>query len=255
MIKAIFFDLDGTLVQTEVLKARSYAEAIAELSENTILQEEVLQQFEHLVGLSRMEVVKGLVNKFKSKLIAHVGVDSSDEAMGGKILSLRLERYHKILSDTRLLARHFCPFNLGLLKALKKDGHTVAIATMSHLKEAKTVVGSMGIIDEIDFFITKDQVLHGKPNPEIYLRAMDHFKLKPEECLVIEDSVQGVLAAINAEIPVFAVTNDITRKSIHKSSLLPEAFIVDDLTGLHKRVYDYIETQNSEADVIMASES
>ncbi|MEK6224169.1 MAG: HAD hydrolase-like protein, partial [Thermodesulfobacteriales bacterium] len=63
MIKALIFDLDGTLVQTEVLKAESYAKAAVELNPS-LKEEDVVEGFKDFVGLSRKEVAKGLLNKF-----------------------------------------------------------------------------------------------------------------------------------------------------------------------------------------------
>ena len=64
MIRAMIFDLDGTLVQTEKLKALSYAKAALELCPHDISEEEVLAEFKIVVGLSRREVSEALVEKF-----------------------------------------------------------------------------------------------------------------------------------------------------------------------------------------------
>ena len=86
---------------------------------------------------------------------------------------------------------------------------------------------------------------NGKPHPEIYLKSKDTLNVKPEECLVIEDSVNGIKAGLNAEMNVFAVTNDITRDAVHAAKLLSDDFIVDDLTGLKPRVYRFLSNQRN----------
>jgi beta-phosphoglucomutase-like phosphatase (HAD superfamily) len=68
MIKAIIFDLDGTLIQTEVLKATSYARAINFLTKCKVSKDRVLDIFGRFVGLSRQEVVGGLAKHFKFEL-------------------------------------------------------------------------------------------------------------------------------------------------------------------------------------------
>jgi len=64
MIRAVIFDLDGTLVQTERLKSLSYARAAVELCPRTITEEEVLEAFKDVVGLPRWEVAQSLVERF-----------------------------------------------------------------------------------------------------------------------------------------------------------------------------------------------
>ncbi len=64
MVKAMIFDLDGTLVQTEKLKALSYARAAVELCPHEIEQSEVIEAFKDVVGLSRREVATALVERF-----------------------------------------------------------------------------------------------------------------------------------------------------------------------------------------------
>lgn len=64
MIRAMIFDLDGTLVQTEKLKALSYARAAVKLCPHELNEEEVVEAFKEVVGLSRREVASALVEKF-----------------------------------------------------------------------------------------------------------------------------------------------------------------------------------------------
>ena len=90
MIKALIFDLDGTLIQTEVLKASSYAQAISQLSNDKIREQEVLDIFQKYVGLSRPEVVAGLRGEFNEMLKTRIG--------DGRITS-KLRRKDNIMPD------------------------------------------------------------------------------------------------------------------------------------------------------------
>ena len=98
----------------------------------------------------------------------------------------------------------------------------------------------MGSYEKFSLVLTRDDVDEGKPDPEIYLLAAERLGLRTDECLVIEDSVNGIKAAQNAGIPVFAVTNDVTRQSVHDCRLLEPEFIVDDLNELNDRVGQFI---------------
>ena len=59
--------------------------------------------------------------------------------------------------------------------------------------------------NEFDFVIGGDAVLHGKPNPELFLRVLKHFNINNDEALVLEDSFNGIMASPNAGIPVICV--------------------------------------------------
>jgi beta-phosphoglucomutase-like phosphatase (HAD superfamily) len=67
--------------------------------------------------------------------------------------------------------------------------------------------------------------------------------VEADECIVIEDSVAGIKAALSANMIVFAVTNSITKDSVHSSKLLDKKFIVDNPAELKTRVYDFIKDQ------------
>ncbi len=240
MIKAVLFDLDGTLIQTEVLKATSYARAIEVLTHQEIKETEVLEVFGRFVGLSRAEVVQGLSGHFEMALQKHV--KERDFSIIQEILiEKRLKIYREIIEDAHLLSQHFCPFTMGLLHNLQSDGFTTVLATMSHLPEAKRITTIMGIYESFDLFLTREDVMEGKPDPEIYTKARTKLGLRAEECLIIEDSVNGIKAGQHAGMPVFAVTNMVTRSSVHNCNLLDDRFIIDHLPDLTKGVYDFIK--------------
>lgn len=238
-IKAVLFDLDGTLIQTEVLKADSYAMAITELTKGTVEKKQVLEIFNQFVGLSRMDVVQGLSTHFYKELSTHLSGNTM-EAIGKRLIERRLALYREVLENTALLSRHFCQYTLGLFHRLYRENYTLVLATMSHLPEAKKVTEAIGIYDKFNLVLTRDDVENGKPAPDIYNKAKEVLGLSPEQCLVIEDSPNGIMAAQNAGMPVFAVTNSITRESVHNCNLLDPYFIIDDLTQLETVVCDFL---------------
>ena len=241
-IKAVLFDLDGTLIQTEVLKADSYAMAIAELTQGAVEKKQVLDIFNQFVGLSRTEVVQGLSKYYYKELSTHLS-EFTLENIGKKLIEKRLALYREVLENIALLSKHFCRNTLGLFHRLYRENYTLVLATMSHLPEAKKVTEAIGIYDKFDLILTRDDVENGKPAPDIYNKAKEHFGLSSEQCLVIEDSPNGIMAAQNAGMPVFAVTNSITRASVHHCNLLDPSFIIDDLTQLETVVCGFLESR------------
>ena len=237
MIKAIIFDLDGTLVQTEILKARSYADAVNRLTNGIVKIEQVLDVFKNYVGLSRYEVAAGLISLYTDFFVDQ---KLSRDDLIKLLIDTRLNIYEKMILNKDVLKEYFCEYNLGLLNAVYEDKFFTGLATMSQCEQADKVLKVLGIRDKFKYVITRDEVMNGKPNPEIYLKMLKQLKVRPEETIVIEDSVTGIKAAQNADINVFAVTNSITKSSVHKSNLLPAEFIIDDPKYLKERIYNFI---------------
>ncbi len=216
MIKALIFDLDGTLVQTEVLKAESYARAAVEL-DGSLTEDEVIEAFKDYVGLSRKEVAMGLLKRFKLERAAGMRMrEFHVHTPWQAYVDIRLDTYFKMISDPAILKAHLCPYNLGLLKWARGRGYPTGLGTMSHRKEADRVLDVLGIRSEFDFIATIQDVEHGKPDPEIYNLLAGELKVPHADCLVVEDSASGVEAALAAGMNCIAVTTDFTREGVHK---------------------------------------
>jgi len=241
MIKAIIFDLDGTLVQTEIVKAHSYAKAIASLSNNEVTENEVIQNFKNYVGLSRIEVAKNLVNDYWRQLRS---LSDSGDVVSNLLIEKRLAIYNTMLEDPTVLPKYCCTMTMGFLRTVKQDNFLTGLATMSHCAQVEKVLAITNIRDQFKYVITRDEIDKAKPNPEIYIRMKNKLKIEVDECIVIEDSPAGIKAALSAKMNVFAITNSITRESVHKSKLLDERFIIDNPAELKSRVYEFINTRN-----------
>lgn len=229
MMQAVIFDLDGTLVQTEILKAKSYATAVVRLSENQLTEAEIIDEFKNVVGLSRKEVAVHLINKFKledaaRKRMADFGVTTPWQAL----VQVRLEVYQTYFNDPAVLKSYRCPYNLNLLKTVRKKSLKTGLATMSHCEQTGNVLRILEIMDLFDFIATRDDVETGKPDPEIYLLVASQLAVAPGNCLVIEDSVSGIKAALAAGMYCIAVTNEFTLKPVVESDILDQHWIVTD---------------------------
>jgi len=233
MIKAMIFDLDGTLVQTEKLKALSYARAAVELCPSEIKESEVLEAFKDVVGLSRQQVASSLMERFDlretaRKCMDEFGVSTPWQAF----VQVRLAIYQQMLADPQVIRDNQWSHNLALLAQARRENCKVGLATMSYCSQVKRVLEILELNDAFDFVASRDDVKHGKPDPEIYLLAARELGVNPGESLVIEDSPSGVQAALNAGMNVVAVSTPFTRQRLHEGGLLPEGHIVDDPTDL-----------------------
>ena len=228
MIRAFVFDLDGTLVETEKLKALSYARAAAELRPD-LDEREVLAAFVDFVGLSREEVAVGLMRRFGLEDVARARIgEFGVEKPWQAYVMVRLRIYEELLSDTQRVLSVRYPHNLALLSDVRRQNYLTALATQSHREEAMLVLKILGVVDEFDVIATREDVEHGKPDPEMHLLVARELGVRPEECLAVEDSPTGVRAALAAGAQVIAVTTDLTRQKFRDSDVLDRSHVVDD---------------------------
>ncbi|NIR47698.1 HAD family phosphatase [candidate division KSB1 bacterium] len=242
MIKAIIFDLDGTLVQTERLKAISYAQAAVELRPEDLDEEAVVRAFKDVVGLSRHEVAQALMQRFELEDAARARMSEFDVNQPWQAyVQIRLRIYDEMSTDPQILQEHACPYNIGLLHDARERGLLTGLATMSYCAQVNRVLRILDLKDEFDFVASRDDVETGKPDPEIYQLVAKQLNVKPEACLVIEDSSSGVKAALAADMQCIVVTTDFTRKAIHSSDVIDKRWVVDDpseLLSVAKQVMD-----------------
>ncbi len=229
MIDTMIFDLDGTLVQTERLKALSYAKAAVELCPYTITEDKVIDAFKDVVGLSRKEVAEQLVERFDlaakaGKRMADFGVDSVWEAF----IQVRLNYYNEMMDDPAMIRDNQWAHNVKVLEQVRDHGCKVALATMSHREQVDRVLDILEFTDKFDVVATRDDVENGKPDPEIYNLVLNKLGSKPENTIVLEDSPSGVKAGLNAGLHVIAVSTPFTRDGLRQIDQLDEQWIVDE---------------------------
>jgi phosphoglycolate phosphatase-like HAD superfamily hydrolase len=159
MIQAMIFDLDGTLVQTEKLKALSYARAVIELCPQEVSESQVVEAFKQVVGLARHEVAQYLVKEFNleekaAQRMGDFGVSTAWQAF----IQVRLQHYQAMLTDPQILLDHRWPNNLALLEGARRANCKTGLATMSSCRQAQMVLGILQLKDEFDFVATRDDV-------------------------------------------------------------------------------------------------
>jgi beta-phosphoglucomutase len=245
MIRAMIFDLDGTLVQTEKLKAMSYAKAVVDLCPQEIQESEVLDAFKEVVGLSRKEVAEQLIDRFAlgeslRKRMSEFGVDTPWQAF----IQVRLRYYEELLADPDILRKNRWPHNVALLQEARRANCLLGLATMSYCAQVQRVLKILELENTFDFVASREDVEHGKPDPEIYNLVASQLSVPAEECLVIEDSPSGVEAALAAGMWVIAVTTPFTRDAFRKNRLLDRRWVVEDPKMLPQVLSDLVAEQN-----------
>jgi HAD superfamily hydrolase (TIGR01509 family) len=237
----MIFDLDGTLVQTEKLKALSYAKAAVSLQPK-LDEAVVVEAFKDVVGLSRREVATSLVGRFSlaeaaGTRMAEFGVTTPWQAF----VQVRLHIYDEMLADPEVLRANQWPHNMALLRQARISCEKVGLATMSYCQQVQYVLDILDLREAFDFVASRDDVEKGKPDPEIYSLVAKELSMAASECLVVEDSPAGVEAALAAGMEAVAVSTPFTRARLHQSNLLPPSRIVDDPANLIATVAHIVE--------------
>ncbi len=229
MISAVLFDMDGTLVETEELKALSHGRSVNELRPDVPEEDAAAAYADDLVGHSRQEVATALVKRFGLEAAARKRMDESGEEEPWQVLvRIRYGIYEALLEDSDLLLEKRYPHNIALLQKLRGEGYPTACATMSHRHQVDRILSVLGLGDDFDVIATADDIQRGKPDPEIDLLVAEKMGVPPEEFLVIEDSAAGVGAALAAGMKVVAVPTKITGKGLRKSDILEDRWVVED---------------------------
>lgn len=188
-IKGVLFDMDGVILDTEKLYTRFWQEAAQSLG-FPMTQEMAL-------GMRSLSREKG-----ERQLKAYLGENIDYQ----KVRETRIKMMTAFINESGVELK---PGVLELLDFLKEKGIKTSIATSSPLDRTKEYLSQVGLVDAFDELVSGHMVPHGKPEPDIYLYAAAKLGLKPEECLVIEDSPTGLLAGMRAGgIPVMIPDQD-----------------------------------------------
>ena len=127
------------------------------------------------------------------------------------------------------------PGVIKLIDSLKEHGFRMALASSAPVENIQLLTIGLGINNYFQSVISDDDVTEGKPDPQVFLLAAQELGVDPENCIVIEDAVAGVIAAKRAGMCCLAITNTHPRDSLTEADLVVdtlEAVSANDLEGL-----------------------
>lgn len=189
MIKAVIFDMDGVLIDSEGV----YLDAMvrfAKIRNPGIEQKDICG----VVGRTSRD----------SWEIMEKAIDN-----GKSWNELRQEYYQWIdVSDSVDYTRIFRPEGKEVLEELKKRGYRMALASSTHRQLVLHVLFQNQILKYFEVIVTGDKFTKSKPDPEIYHYTAKELGVREEECFVLEDSTVGITAAHQAGMKVAALIDD-----------------------------------------------
>lgn len=193
-LKAVLFDLDGTLIDSEYFYFSNWAPILKDSFGLIISFDDWIREF---AGHTLVRNVEYLKDKYR--------IDTTEEYMW--------KRTREAYSKSSMLNVNLMPYAKEILSVLREKGIRIALVTSSYQTTVDAVLGNHGLLDYFEFFVTREKVQQAKPNAEPYLLALSLLGLHAEEVLAVEDTITGTTSAQLAGIQCIAVSKHITERN------------------------------------------
>jgi HAD superfamily hydrolase (TIGR01509 family) len=189
MTKLIIFDLDGVLVEAKEIHYKTLNKALAEVDKKYMITEK-----EHLSTYDGLKTNQKLEMLTKNK-----GLDPIHyEQIWNRKQDLTIDAISELKPNAHLIV---------VFKRLRDMGYKLACCSNSIRRSVLVMLSKIGLIEYMDLIISNEDVKNSKPHPEMYWKAMSMMSVLPEECLIVEDSPHGLLAASRSRANVLRVDN------------------------------------------------
>lgn len=220
MLKGIIFDMDGVIIDSEPTHAKAAVNTLKVLGVSLTLDYPY-----RFIGSTTEYMLKTMIQDFSLSIT----VESLHELYKKALEKLiREEGYIPI------------PHVIRLIEHLHRKGYALAIASSSTPEEITAVTQALQISSCFSRLVSGATVAHPKPAPDVFIKAAAELHLKAEECIIIEDSCNGVKAACAAGIPAVGYLNPNSGdQDLSQASILIEGFDEIDAAFLEKTYNRY----------------
>jgi len=222
MLKAIIFDCDGVIANTEPIHMEAFGRVLAE--EGLTLTRETY--FAEYLALDDRSCFEKAFSNF-------------DDQIATKDVDELIRRKARYVGTVLQGGVQILP-GAGELIRLAANRYPLAIASGALRAEIESVVNSGGLADCFKVIVSAEDVLRSKPYPDPFLKALELINsnsiesINPEECLVIEDSIHGIRAAHQASMRCLAVTNSYPKEKLAEAELVVDSLVVLSLNELER---------------------
>lgn len=187
MIKAVIFDFDGLILDTETVWYEAYKETMAFYESDL-----PLEHFVTCIGTDNTE----LNQYFKDQLGERCNIEEIESR----------ESLHEVKMKTAQAREGVQDY----LEEAKRNGYTIALASSSTKEWVTHHLGELGLLHFFEVIITGDDVDKVKPAPDLYVKAIEVLGIQPAEAVAFEDSLNGLQAALTAGLKCVIVPNPVT---------------------------------------------
>lgn len=194
---AVLFDLDGVIVDTKEAHFASFVQLGKEVG--------------YSISEDLFRSVFGRRNEYIFPFL--YGEDLPKERVAW--LSQRKEEIFRDMIRGNVQA---LPGAVELLHALKAAGFHLAIGTSTPRENLEMILASLGVETLFDTKVTSEDVTKGKPDPQVFCLGAERLGVPPAHCVVVEDAVAGVEAALNGGMKALGVTTNHSRESLAEAT-------------------------------------
>lgn len=184
MIKAVIFDMDGVIVDTEPV----YYERLHEFFKHNNIHPEI-EELDNIVGSSSVDTWDAIQRIWGKELDKNQYEEEYNEFHENKPVNF------KEIVDQDITV---------VLEWLTKEKYKIGLASSSSYDDIQEVLEQCNIKHYFHSVLSGEMFEQSKPNPEIYLKTAEALEVQPDECLVIEDSTYGIMAGKAAGMYVLA---------------------------------------------------
>jgi HAD superfamily hydrolase (TIGR01509 family) len=197
MIKAILFDMDGVLIDAKDWHYEALNRALGHFG-YTIIRESHLSTFDGLPTRQKLRMLSS------SRGLPEALHDFLNALKQAYTLEISYQRCKPVFNHQYALSR------------LKKDGYKLAVCSNSVRQSIEAMMRLSSLSTYLDLIVSNQDVEKGKPDPEMYLKAMQSLNVEPNECLILEDNEHGIQAAVasGGHLLKIGVPDDVTYQAI-----------------------------------------